>query len=270
MIHIKKDKLKQPVNGFFPLFRIFMLNMLAPFRSIIMVVIYPFFTLFCSISVIVLNLIFKQRKLDNFWIKFWTKGTCWMFNVKVKVINAENIPTKSGCLYLFNHTSYFDIWAMSASLPSFRFGAKIELFQIPFFGKAIERVGVLPINRGSKESVFKIYENSKQRMINGERFALSPEGGRQLHPTLAPFKSGPFIFAIQSQAPIIPIVIKNAHRVMSKNSYIPNFFRWSDEITIEVLPPIETKEYSLEDKKKLMDLVFAKMDFALNRSRPGF
>lgn len=236
------------------------LDYLAPLRSLMMALVYPFFTLLCSVAVIVLNLVFNNRKIDNALIKFWAKGTCWMFNVQVKVFNSEKIPVKMGCLYLFNHQSYFDIWSMSASLPSFRFGAKIELFKIPFFGKAIKRVGVLPINREKKESVFRVYEWARERMMAGDRYALSPEGTRQLEPKLAPFKSGPFIFAIQSQAPVVPVVIKNAHKVMSKKSFIPNFSKWTQVITIEILDPIETKNLTLNDKKKLMELVYEKMN----------
>lgn len=241
-----------------------MLNMLAPIRSIIMVIVFPFFTLLASIIAIFLNVILNNRKVDNFIIKWWARNTCRMFNVKVVVHNVDKIPQKMGCLYLFNHTSFFDVWAMSASLPSFRFGAKIELFKIPFFGKAIERVGVLPINRERKESVFKVYDSAKARMFAGERFALSPEGGRQLSAKLAPFKSGPFIFAIQSQAPLVPIIIRNANRVMSKKSFIPNFYKWEQTITIEVLDPIETKNYVIDDKKTLMNLVFDKMNAVMS------
>ncbi|MCB0369492.1 MAG: 1-acyl-sn-glycerol-3-phosphate acyltransferase, partial [Bdellovibrionales bacterium] len=204
------------------------------------------------------------RKIDNILIKSWARTTCRMFNVKVTVTGEENIPRKTGCLYLFNHTSYFDIWAMTAGLPSFRFGAKIELFKIPFFGKAIERVGVLPINRERKEAVFKVYEKARFRILAGERFALSPEGGRQVKPVLAPFKSGPFIFAIQSQAPIVPVIIRNANRVMSKKSIIPNFKKWQQEITIEVLPSIETSHLTLDDKKTIMNQVFEVMNESLS------
>lgn len=240
------------------------LDTLAPLRSLVMVIIYPFFTFIASVVTIVLNLIFNDRKIDNMVIKWWARNTCRMFNVKVKVIHREKIPKNEGCLYLFNHTSYFDVWAMSAALPSFRFGAKIELFKIPFFGKAIARVGVLPINRDRKESVFRVYEKAKIRMQKGERFALSPEGGRQLEPHLGKFKSGPFVFAIQCQAPIVPVIIRNANRVMSKKSFIPNFYRWQDTITLEVMDSIETTDFVIDDKKKLMNLVHEKMNQVLN------
>lgn len=242
------------------------LNLVAPLRSVLMALFYPFFTLFCSVLVILMNFIFNNRKIDNALIKFWAGGTCFLFNVKVKVFNAEKIPVKMGCLYLFNHQSFFDIWSMSGFLPSFRFGAKIELFRIPFFGKAIQRVGVLPINRERKESVFKVYAWARERMIAGDRYALSPEGTRQLEPKLAPFKSGPFIFAIQSQAPVVPIVIRNANKVMPKNSIIPNLWKWSQTITLEVLDPIETKDLTLDDKKKLMDLVFQRMNEVMEKT----
>ncbi|MCK6597991.1 MAG: 1-acyl-sn-glycerol-3-phosphate acyltransferase [Bdellovibrionaceae bacterium] len=242
-----------------------MLDFFAPLRSLVMVAIYPFYTVIASMISILFNLIFNNRKIDNFIIKWWARITCIMFNVSVEVHGIEKIPRHTGCLYLFNHTSFFDIWSMSSALPSFRFGAKVELFKIPFFGKAIERVGVLPIDRQRKETVFRVYEKAKARMQRGERFALSPEGTRQLEPKLAPFKSGPFVFAIQCQAPVVPVVIRNANLVMSKNSFIPNFKKWSQGIQIEVLDPIWTENLIVDDKKKLMASVFEKMNDELNK-----
>jgi 1-acyl-sn-glycerol-3-phosphate acyltransferase len=239
--------------------------LLIRLRSIILVLLYPFYLIFLSAICVALNLIFNNRKIDNFMIKLWAGGTCVMFGVKVRVINEDKIPKKTGCIYIFNHASYFDIWAMSGYLPSFRFGSKIELFKIPIFGWALRRVGVLPIDRERRESVFRVYAEAKERILKGDRFALAPEGTRHTE-GLGPFKSGPFVLAIQCSAPLVPVIIRNAARVMSKNSIFPNWNRWTDEITLEILDPIETKDLTVDAKKELMDSTRVIMAAALEKS----
>lgn len=237
--------------------------LLIRLRSLILVLLYPIYLVTLSFVCVVLNLIFNNRKIDNFIVKLWAAGTCWMFGVRVKVFGESRVPKKIGCIYVFNHSSYFDIWAMSGYLPSFRFGSKIELFKIPVFGWALRRVGVLPIDRERRESVFRVYAEAKERIIRGDRFALAPEGTRQDSEKLGAFKSGPFVLALQCSAPIVPVIIRGANRVMPKNRFIPNWDRWTDEITLQILEPIETQGMEVNSKKELMERTRVEMQKAL-------
>ena len=236
---------------------------LARLRSLIFVIFYPVYLVALSFTCVVLNLLLNSRKVDNWIIKLWAAGTCRMFGVRVHVHGESLVPKKIGCIYVFNHTSYFDIWAMSGYLPSFRFGSKIELFKIPIFGWAIRRVGVLPIDRERRESVFRVYAEAKERILKGDRFALAPEGTRQDTEILGSFKSGPFVLALQCSAPIVPVIIRGASRVMPKSQFIPNWNRWTDDITLDILEPIETQNLAIDDKKELMERVRTIMEKAL-------
>ncbi len=181
-----------------------------------------------------------------------------MFGVSVNARGLENVPA-GGCLFVFNHTSFFDIFAMCAALPSFRFGAKKELFMIPFLGPAMSHAGVLVIDRADRNEVFKVYEQNKDKVARGERFALSPEGTRQETEILAPFKMGPFIFAISAKAPIVPVIIKNASAVLPKNAWLPNWDAWRRTIDMEVLPPISTESETYEKRYELQAKVYETM-----------
>ncbi len=232
-----------------------MIAVISTFRSLIMCAIYPVYLIACSMVFIVVNIMFSSRAIDNRVIRFWAIGTCKMFGVSVELTGTENIPP-SGCLFLFNHTSFFDIFALSAVLPNIRFGAKKELFSIPIFGKAMERAGILFIDRSDRFEVAKIYEKNRERILRGEKFALAPEGARQVDEILAPFKTGPFVFAISARAPIVPIVIKKASAVLSKKSYIPNPDVLSRTISIEILKPISTEGYEFESRHDLQKKVY--------------
>lgn len=227
-------------------------------RTLFACAIYPFYLTFWSLISLFCNFFFRSREIDDAIIRIWANGSCWMFGVSVRVQGLENVPA-GGCLFLFNHTSFFDIFAMSAMLPSFRFGAKKELFLIPFLGPAMTRAGVLMIDRADRQEVFKVYEKSRERIARGERFALSPEGTRQATETLAPFKMGPFIFAISAKAPIVPVIIKNANAILPKNAWLPNWDAWHRTVEIQILPPISTDSESYEKRHELQAKVYDTM-----------
>lgn len=230
------------------------LKLLSYPRSLIGVVLLPIHTVLCAGSLVIANILFNNRKLEDHIVEFWTRNCCRMFGVKVVVKGLENRP-EGGFLYVFNHTSFFDIFAMNGWLGSFRFGAKIELFKIPVFGAGMRRAGILPIARNRRDEVFKVYQAAEARIRAGERFALAPEGTRQESETLGSFKSGPFIFAINAKAPIVPVIVKGAAAIMPKGSFLPNWGVWSRTITLEVLPPISPEGYSLEERPVLQEKV---------------
>ncbi len=222
---------------------------------------FVFLTLICSFLMLLFSYKGTGRRLQNLIIQFWGKVSLILFGVKVEILGIEKLREGSGLL-LFNHSSFFDIFVICAAFSDFRFGAKIELFKIPFFGAAMRRAGVLPIARQNREEVFKIYEEATSRAHAGEKFALSPEGGRNTDGRLMPFKSGPFIFAINSKMPLIPTVIQGAYEVMKKGQWIPNSDVWSRTVRVSFLEPIPIVA-SLSERQKIQEIAFQKMNHYL-------
>lgn len=237
---------------------------LASIRSIVMTLLYPAVLILSSLTVLTVNFLFNNKKWDDRVVQLWGQVSCWMFGVKVKVNGFENIP-KGGCVYVFNHTSFFDVFAMQGALNGFRFGAKIELFKIPIFGFAMRRLGALPIARHKRDEVFKIYQAAQSRIQRGEKFALAPEGTRQEEEKLGSFKAGPFVFAINAKAPVVPVVIRGAAAILPKGHWFPNGDVWTREITIDVLPPVETGDYDIKDRPVLQEKVRKEMEAYFSR-----
>jgi len=219
-----------------------------------MLPVFVLWTLLCCFIVIGITFVSDSMVVNDAIIGFWGRSSCRLFGVRVVVEGRENIPA-TGFLYVFSHASYFDIYAMAGWLGHIRFGAKIELFKIPFFGTAMTRLGMLPISRGRREEVLKIYEKSEVRIRQGERFALAPEGTRQDSDTLGSFKSGPFVFAIRAKAPIVPVVIKGASEVLHKDAIVPNLGAWQRTIVIKILPPVATDNLTIEQRPQLQEKV---------------
>lgn len=216
-------------------------------------------TFVISILVVLSSFTPWVRSLSDILIQKWGQIACWLFGVKVDLQGIENRPG-TGCVFLFNHTSFFDIFVMAANLKGLRFGAKIELFRIPFFGAAMRRSGILPIERNRREAVFKVYEEARSRFAMGDQIALAPEGTRQNEERLGRFKSGPFVFAIQSEVPVVPVVIKGALDIMPKGAWWPSPHRFRNPVQMILLPAVSTTEFELSERPVLQEKVFNQMN----------
>jgi 1-acyl-sn-glycerol-3-phosphate acyltransferase len=143
-------------------------------RSLLAALFFSIFTFIWSAFSILETFLINNRDLESWIISSWGRLGLKVFGVKLEVRGLENVPSGSA-LFLFNHTSFFDIFALVAAYPDMRFGAKIELFSIPLFGPAMRRMGVLPIARTRREEVFKVYEEAAERVRRARNFLSRPK-----------------------------------------------------------------------------------------------
>lgn len=233
-------------------------------RSVLASLGFVVLTLCFSASTLLSSFFTTSNRVARWHLKWWGRITCWMFGVKVHVKGFSHWPYDRGAVVLFNHTSFFDIFAMTGYLPDMRFGAKQELFKIPVFGAAMRRVGILPIDRARREKVFKLYEQSTERLRAGEKIALAPEGGRTATPQeIRAFKSGPFVFALQAEVPLVPVVIWGAYDIMPKGTILPNATKATSNLYLEILEPVYVSEDDREYRDVLQERVRQSMQTTL-------
>lgn len=224
------------------------------------------------VAILVL-MIFPSQSLRDFFYRTWGAVCVFLFGVEVELRGGSffPMPGQPGSVCLFNHTSNFDIPVVNSVLRgSVRWGAKIELFKIPIFGSILRSMGVLPITRSNREEVFKVYSESIPRIKNGECFFLAPEGTRKDGSRIFPFKSGPFVFAIEAQCLVVPVLIYGAWRIQPKGQILPACGKWRNKLVVEVLPPISTKGLKIGDRAQLQDQAFRSMTEAFERLRVEF
>lgn len=244
-------------------FRVFLLNLLSYVRGIFVTLFGALHTAFMSVFMVILAATVRSRRIVDFAIIYiWSLPLVKAAMVEVEVRGAGHVKEDGkGFLILFNHSSLMDIPILYAYFPrSFRFGAKIELFKIPFFGKAMELCGVLPIDRGNRNKVMQVYQNAISRVNNGEAFALAPEGTRQKQTSLGRFKRGPFEFAINAQMDIIPAVLAGVYDVLPRKGVLINVGRWRRKVILEILPRVPTAGLAIEQVDALLENVRAQMD----------
>jgi 1-acyl-sn-glycerol-3-phosphate acyltransferase len=178
----------------------------------------------------------------------WARLMTGAAGVKVVLHGEENL-TAGGGVYVCNHVSWFDVFAIASRLPSCTFVAKEELRKIWFLGRGAEAAGVVFLDRDNRKSAFESYRVAAQAVQEGRRIVVFPEGTRGLDYRLRQFKKGPFVLAIGSEEPLIPTVIYGAREVMGKGS----FWIKSGTVHIHFLAPISTKGKTYDDRGEIME-----------------
>jgi 1-acyl-sn-glycerol-3-phosphate acyltransferase len=190
-------------------------------------------------------------------MRLWARSASRVAGVRVVVHGAEHI--RNGAIYMQNHVSWFDIFAVAGVLPRYTFVAKAELRKIPLFGRGAAAAGIVFIDRDNRKSAFESYKVAAAEVQRGRNVVVCPEGtrGRDYH--LRPFKKGPFVLAIAAAAPIVPVVVYGALEVMPKGSLLvrPNI------VHVHFLEPVSTAGYSYEDRAELMRIVWQRMADAM-------
>jgi 1-acyl-sn-glycerol-3-phosphate acyltransferase len=156
---------------------------------------------------------------------------------------------KGGAQHIFvaNHLGNFDVFALAARLRWMKFVAKAELFRVPILGPAMLKAGMIPIERANRKAAFSSYSVATQRIAAGASVTVYPEGTRGNAYPLRPFKKGPFVLAIQAQAPIVPVFIHGALEVQRKGEFRVR----PGTIHMHYLPAIPTAGMSYDQRDEL-------------------
>jgi 1-acyl-sn-glycerol-3-phosphate acyltransferase len=195
-------------------------------------------------------------------IHLWARTTNKAAGVKVIVHGREWLDQPDGCVIVANHVSWFDIFALASVIPWPSFVAKAELRKIPLFGFAAESVGIVFLERENRKQAFASYEQAAKQVRRGRAIVVCPEGTRGTDYHLRPFKKGPFVLAIASQACVIPTVVHGTIEVMPKGTFRVR----SGEVHIHFLEPIATTGYDYDHRAELMTETWNCMKDALASS----
>lgn len=211
-----------------------------------------FATLVLGLVVIFLSFFVRSGNPMHKIARFWGRSILIVSRIKVSVKWPADIDRSKSYIYMSNHQSNFDIPVLLGHLKvQFRWLAKMELFKIPIFGHAMRKAGYISIDRNKRESAFKSLKNAAREIKSGVSVLIFPEGTRSRDGKIRPFKKGGFIMAIDSGAPIVPIVISGTRSIMTKGSIKIN----PGKVSVVVHQPIQTSVYTRETKEALMERV---------------
>jgi 1-acyl-sn-glycerol-3-phosphate acyltransferase len=184
----------------------------------------------------------------------WAKIILRVCAIKVRVIGRQNVDPGVPRIYMSNHQSYFDIFALLAYLPvHFKFILKQELMGIPLFGLAMKKAEYIGLEREEPRKAIKSLIEAAEKIRKGASVVIFVEGTRSPDGNLLPFKKGGFNLALRSGCDIVPVVIRGSHRIVPKGSLKIN----SGTFDLHIGEPIPTKGLSKRDTPELMGRVRA-------------
>jgi 1-acyl-sn-glycerol-3-phosphate acyltransferase len=211
-----------------------------------------FATLVAGILVIVLSFFVRSGNPLHKIARFWGKSILFVSRVKMSVKGWSNIDPSAPYIYMPNHQSNFDIPVLLGHLAvQFRWLAKVELFKIPIFGRAMRKAGYISIDRNNRESAIKSLNVAANQIKSGVSVLIFPEGTRSRDGKIRPFKKGGFVMAIESGVPIVPVVITGTRSIMTKGKFRVN----AGHVRMVIHKPIDTSAYTRETKEALMESV---------------
>ena len=190
----------------------------------------------------------------------WARMIARAARMQVVTHGADAVDLSAPHVFVVNHVSIMDIPAVLHAVPGSGFVAKRELSKVPLFGAAASAVGVVFIDRENRKSAFAAYEDAADTVRRGRSVIVFPEGTRGNDYTLRPFKKGPFVLAIRSGVPIIPIIIHGTIEVTPNGTLdvTPGL------VNVHLLSPIATAGLDYADRNALADRVHTSMSDAMH------
>ena len=192
---------------------------------------------------------FGQRSLSDIAMRWWAGTVCRIFGVRRR--KSGDIPSGAQ-LVVANHISWLDIQLLH-SLSAMGFVGKSEIGTWPIVGWLAKVGGTVFHERGSHDSASGVTASMIQRLEEGGKVAIFPEGGILPGDRVKMFHARLFGAAIEADVPVQPVALRylrdgaNYHDItfLRGEKTLDNFFRLLKQRPcvgeIHVLPLIESQ-----------------------------
>ena len=228
-------------------------------RGLILILVWTVFALPAALVIFPWTLITRKTQVllrVGFWI---TRAGLPFGGVRVVVHGLDRLP-RGASIVMANHSSNLDPPVLIPLLPGrVVIYLKASLMRIPVLGYALRLAGDIPVTRdGSVESAKATSAVAQRELEQGSCLVLFPEGTRSRDGSLLPFKKGPFFLAMASGAPVVPVSIVGATRMLPKGSLKLK----SGTVSVTFHAPLDPADYS--EKEDLMEAVRSAIESGLS------
>jgi 1-acyl-sn-glycerol-3-phosphate acyltransferase len=195
--------------------------------------------------------------------RHWGRITCRIFGITLSLRNDnENEPAPGPRLYVWlNQSSLVEAVIFAQLLPRWYTISNIEYALMPLLGWALPLTGNIVIVRQWKWQAKRGIERAATRLRRGENWLISIEGARSPDGRLLPYKKGPIVMALRSQATIIPMFVHGARDVMPHGEWRVR----PGHVTVHLLKAIPACGLSYEDRSAVLERLRALAEHKLSQ-----
>lgn len=222
-------------------------------RSVVARILSSLFWLFIVVSSIVLfpvalliwgaTVLFDRRLvLLHQFTCFWASLYTWLNPVwRVHIEGREKIRNDIAYVMVANHMSLLDILVLFRLFRHFKWVSKIENFRVPAIGWNMAMNRYIKLRRGDAASVEQMMRACETTLRSGSSIMMFPEGTRSADGRLKAFKHGAFTLALETCAPVLPIVLRGTSDALPKRGFV---LQGRHEIRVRVLDAILPREFA--------------------------
>jgi 1-acyl-sn-glycerol-3-phosphate acyltransferase len=163
--------------------------------------------LLLGILIIAVSWSFTEEKTRTKLTKWWCQKLLRCFNLTTVLFGAPPQDQASNNMFLANHVSWADIYALNSILP-LQFIAKSDINHWPILGYLVRKSGTIFINRSNRKDTSRIVEMTTKCLLAGGNVGFFPEGTTTDGTSLAHFKSSIVQAAINANAQLRPVAIR--------------------------------------------------------------
>lgn len=186
----------------------------------------------------------SRRRGLNFFRSTWPKLLLAANGIRFDVIGAENLTAQRPAVFLYNHRNGVDPFIAAALLRDDWIKiAKKELASDPIIGTLLRFNDGVFLDRDDPVAAVETLRQVEERAKDGLSILIAPEGTSRDTDGVGPFKKGAFRIAMAAGIPIVPIVIRNAEIIASRDSSLKIT---PGTVDVAVLPPIPVDDWTLE------------------------
>lgn len=186
-----------------------------------------------------------HRTISRIWMGLFLT----LSGLRFSVTGKHHFNKIGPAIVICNHNSLIDVPLSTPFLPrANKTIAKKSFIYVPIFGW-IYQFGSVIVDRKNDHSRKTSFDNMKRVLDSGLDMLIYPEGTR--NKTSEPLKSfydGAFKLAVDTQKPIIPVVILNTKKILP--AYPIMCFK-PGKIRMDILAPINSQGHTVQSLKQL-------------------
>ncbi|MBQ8832619.1 MAG: 1-acyl-sn-glycerol-3-phosphate acyltransferase [Paludibacteraceae bacterium] len=198
-------------------------------------------TLFTAIFTI-LCFPWKNGKAPRAVQVFWSRSVLWFLLIPIKVTGQDNVDPKQSYVFVANHQSFLDVFAVYGWLPNnFKWLMKKEIRKVPFVGTACAVAGHIFVDRSNPRAALQSMDHIKKELVDGISTVIFPEGTRTKTGEMGRFKQGAFKIAMDMGLPVVPLSLGGFFKAMPSGQAFANP---RARVSLHIGKPIDISQFN--------------------------